>query len=208
MIERINAWGIPPGLAWLAYVVPILCAAVMVWRLVVRMRLWWRVGRPERRWDQPMRRLGRVLRYAIAQVKVLREPYPGLIHVAIAWGFLVFFLGTAVATIDADMVHFLKGPLYLAYKLPLDVFTVIALAGIVVAAYRRFVQRPKQLTLSAGFALSLVLVFVVVLSGLLAESLRLAAAERDPTLSRPASAAVRSALIRQHGGSAALLDAG
>ena len=33
-------------------------------------------------------------------------------------------------------------------------------------------------------------------------------AERDPTLTRPASAAVRSALIRQHGGSAALLDAG
>ena len=182
MIERINVWGIPGSLKWLAYVIPMACALVLAIRLYVRMRLWWRVGRADRRFDRIWTRAGRVLKYVVGQVKVLRDPYPGLIHAAIAWGFFVFFLGTAVATIDADFFHFLKGPLYLIYKLPLDVFTVIALVGIVVAAYRRFVQRPERLTLSSSFAFSLVLVFLTVLTGLLTESLRLAAVEQDPSL--------------------------
>jgi Fe-S oxidoreductase/nitrate reductase gamma subunit len=177
MIERINAWGIPAGARLAAYVVPMLCAAVMLWRLAARVRLWWKVGRPERRFDRLGLRLGRVLKYAVAQVKVLRQPYPGLIHVAIAWGFFVFFLGTALATIDADIKQFkfLRGATYLGYKLVLDVFTAIALVGTIVAGWRRFVQKPERLTLSAGFGLSLVLVFLTVLTGLLTESLRLAA---------------------------------
>jgi Fe-S oxidoreductase/nitrate reductase gamma subunit len=184
MIERINAWGIPPAARPLAYVIPLLCAAVMLWRLYARVRLWWQVGRPERRWDQPGRRLSRIAKYAVAQVKVLRQPYPGLMHVAIAWGFFVFFLGTALATIDADLtfLKFLRGPIYLVYKLVLDIFTVAALAGVAIAAYRRFVQQPERLTRNGWFTSALGIIFLTVLTGLLAESLRLGAIERNPAL--------------------------
>jgi len=184
MIERVNLWGIPAELRPVAYVVPLVCAAIMVWRLWARMRWWWRIGRPERAFDQPLRRLGRVIKYALAQIKVLHRPGPGLIHVAIAWGFFVFFLGTALATIDADFqrLKFLRGHIYLTYKLVLDIFTGIALLGLIAAGYRRFIQRPAQLTHSAGFALSLVIVFLTVLSGLLTEALRLATLSQDPSL--------------------------
>ncbi len=181
-IERINFFGIPHGVRYLGYVVPLVCAAVMLWRLYARVRLWWKVGRPERRWDRPLLRIRRVLRYAVAQVKVLRQPYAGFMHVAIAWGFFVFFLGTALATIDADFVRFLRGPIYLGFKVVLDVFTVLALVGIVLAAYRRFVQRPERLTLNGAFGFSLLAVFLAVITGLLTESLRLAAVARDPAL--------------------------
>lgn len=180
MIERINFWGIPYGVHFLGYVVPMACAAVLGWRVWARARLWWKVGRADRRWDHLGLRLQRVLQYAIAQVKVLRQRFPGFAHVAIAWGFFVFFLGTALATIDADFVRFLKGHVYLAFKILLDIFTALALIGIVLAAYRRFVQRPERLTLSKTFALSLGLVFLVVFSGLLTESLRLAAVAENP----------------------------
>jgi len=174
-MERVNLWGIEGALWMIGYFVPVLCMVVMLARVGLRARLWWRVGRAERSWDRPAARLVRVVTHAVAQVKVLRQKYPGLMHVAIAWGFFVLFLGTALATIDADFVHFLKGPLYLGYKLVLDVFTVIALAGVLVAAYRRLVQRPQRLTRNASFVLSLALVFAVVLTGLLTESSRLAA---------------------------------
>jgi Fe-S oxidoreductase len=182
MIERINFWGIHGGVRYLGYVVPMVCAAVLAWRLGTRARLWWKVGRPDRRWDHPGLRLQRVFRYAIAQAKVLRQRFPGFAHVAIAWGFFVFFLGTALATIDADFVPFLRGYIYLAFKILLDVFTALALIGIALAAYRRFVQRPERLTFNKAFGFSLGLVFLVVSSGLLTESLRLAAVAKDPGL--------------------------
>jgi Fe-S oxidoreductase/nitrate reductase gamma subunit len=186
MIERINFWGIPEGLHALViiitYVVLPLCALVMLARLYLRARLWWRVGRREPCWDHLGVRFQRLVKYAIGQVKVWRQAYPGLMHFGIAWGFFVFFLGTALATIDADFVKFLRGPIYLGYKIPLDVFTAVALVGLVMAGYRRFVRRPDRLTLTSPFALTLVLIFCIVLTGLLTESLRLAAVARQPDL--------------------------
>jgi Fe-S oxidoreductase len=218
MIERVNLWGIPAELRPLAYLIPLGCAAIMVWRLWARMRCWWRIGRPERAFDQPLRRLGRLIKYAVAQIKVLHRPGPGLIHVAIAWGFFVFFLGTALATIDADFqrLKFLRGDVYLIYKLFLDVFTGIALLGLIAAGYRRFVQRPAQLTHSAGFALSLVIVFLTLLSGLVTESLRLATLSQDPALqpgwhaglawSTPVGYALGQAFVRAGLSKSTLLD--
>jgi len=186
MIERINFWGLYGD--WhsvgviVTYAVLPLCALVMLARLFLRMRLWWRIGRPEPRWDRLGLRVQRVLKYALVQVKVWRQAYPGLMHFGLAWGFFVFFLGTALATIDADVIPFLRGALYLGYKLLLDVFTVLFLIGAVLAAYRRFVQRPERLTLNRPFALSLGLVFLIVLSGLTLESLRLAGVALQPEL--------------------------
>jgi len=186
MIERINFWGLHGGWHTVAVIVTYgvlpLCALIMLVRLYLRIRLWWRVGRPERRWDQPHRRVQRLLKYAFAQVKVWRQLYPGLMHFGLAWGFFVFFLGTALATIDADIVRFLRGPVYLGYKLLLDTFTVLFLVGALLAGYRRFLQRPERLTLTAPFALTLVLIFVIVLTGLMTESLRLASIARQPEL--------------------------
>jgi Fe-S oxidoreductase/nitrate reductase gamma subunit len=186
MIERINFWGLHGAWHTLAVVVTYaalpLCALVLLVRLYLRIRLWWQVGRPEPRWDHINMRVQRLLKYAIAQVKVWRQAYPGLMHFGLAWGFFVFFLGTALATIDADIVKFLRGPLYLGYKLLLDVFTVIFLVGFVLAGYRRFVQRPERLTLTSPFALALGLIFLIVFTGLATESLRLASVALQPEL--------------------------
>ncbi len=190
MIERINFWEIPEIWHYFAYVVLPLCGLVMLGRFYGRIRLWWQVGRPERRWDKPLVRLWRLIKFGIVQVKVLSKTYPGLVHVAIAWGFFVFFFGTALATIDADFIKFLRGPIYLIFKLMLDTLTIAALAGIILAAYRRFIQKPSRLTLDRGFTLSLTLVFVIVFTGLLTESLRLAAIAQEPTLQPGWSAAL------------------
>jgi len=177
MPERTDYWGIPHD--WISpeifvYTIMGLAVLVFLFRFFRRFSLWWRVGRPERRWDHLLVRFGRVFNYTVVQTRVLSQRYPGVMHAAIAWAFFVFFLGTALATIDTRFVKFLQGNTYLVYKLVLDLFTIIFVIGVALAAYRRFVQQPSRLTLQSGFVWSLVLITVVVVGGLLVESLRLA----------------------------------
>ncbi len=177
MPERIDYWGIPD--TWGSpnfFVYPIigLACLIMVIRVYYFARLWWRVGRPEKRWNRLDIRLGRLIKYAIIQIKVLWELYPGVMHIGLAWGFIIFFMGTALATVDSHFVKILHGYGFLFYKLVLDLFTVFFIVGAGMAAYRRYLQRPARLTLRPGFTYSLVLIVLIVLGGLFTESFRLA----------------------------------
>ena len=177
MPERTDFWGIPytwGDPAIYVYILMGLAALVLVWRFYQQASRWWKVGRPENRRDRPLLRLWNVIQYAILQTRVLRQRYPGLMHLGLAWGFFVFFLGTALATIDSHFFEFLKGNVYLAYKFTLDIFTLFFLAGAGMALYRRCVQRPARLTFGPGFTWSLALLTLIVVAGLLTESFRLA----------------------------------
>lgn len=176
MPERFDYWGIP--LNWrpdlIVYSVMALAAIILLIRFYQRASLWLQVGRYEMRWDKLHIRLGRLISYAILQIKILRQRYPGIMHVLLAWSFFVFFLGTALATLDSHFIKFLVGNPYLLYKLILDTFILFFLIGAGMAIYRRYVQKPPRLTFDSRFTWSLVLIIFIVLSGLTTESLRLA----------------------------------
>lgn len=177
MPERINYWGIPHN--WGApelyvYTIMFLAAFIMLFRFYRVASLWWRTGRSESRWDKLHLRLWRLIQYAIVQTRVLRQGYPGIMHVAIAWSFFVFFLGTALATIHDHFFEFLYGNILIAYKFTLDIFTIIFIVGAGMAIYRRYSQKPERLTLEPGFTRTLLLIVIIVLGGLVTESLRLA----------------------------------
>ncbi len=198
MPERINYWGIPHD--WGApeiyvYTIMFLAAFIMLFRFYQKASLWWKVGRPEVRWDKLHLRLGRLISSAIVQTKVLNQRYPGVMHVAIAWAFFIFFLGTALATIHDHFFEFLSGNVLYVYKFVLDVFTVIFFVGAGMAVYRRYVQKPKRLTLEPGFTLSLIMITVIVLGGLVTESLRLAVEKPDWAWSSPAGWALAQVWI-------------
>ncbi len=176
MPERIDYWGIP--LTWrpdlIVYSLMFLAAIILLIRFYQQGSLWWRVGRTEVRWNKIHLRIGRLITYAIVQTRLLSQRYPGVMHIGLAWGFFVFFLGTALATIDSHFIKFLEGNPYLIYKFILDIFTVFFTFGAVLAAYRRFIQKPSRLTLQPRFTISLIAITVIVLAGLTVESLRLA----------------------------------
>ncbi len=177
MPERINYWGIPHDFGApeiYVYSIMFLAALIMLFRFYRRASIWWKVGRPEARWDKLHLRVARFIQYAVIQTKVLHQRYPGVMHVAIAWSYFIFFLGTALATIHDHFFEFLFGNVLFLYKFVLDTFTIIFIIGIGLAAYRRYIQKPKRLTLDSGFTFSLVMVTVIVLGGLITESLRLA----------------------------------
>ena len=177
MPEHIEYWGIPhqwgsPNI--LVYSVMFLAGAILVLRFFLRARLWWKVGRPEPRWNKLFTRLYNLIKYSIVQTRLLRQKYPGIMHVSLAWSFFVFFLGTALATINTHFFHFLKGNVFSFYKLTLDLFTVVFIVGAVLAIYRRYVTKPDRLTYGPQFTWTLVLLIIIVLGGITTESLRLA----------------------------------
>jgi len=174
--ERSDFWGIPHN--WMpevvVYTIMILAGLILLYRLYLHARMWWRVGRQEKRWDKLHIRLGRLIAYAIVQTKVLNQRYPGIMHIGLAWGFFIFFVGTGLATIDSHFFKFIQGNIYIIYKLIMDLAVVLFLVGAGLAAYRRFIQKPPRLTLRPEFTISLVLITVIVLGGLVVESFRLA----------------------------------
>ena len=181
MPERTDYWGIP--LNWrpdlIVYSLMFLAAIILLIRFYQQGSLWWRVGRYEMRWNKIHLRILNLIKYAIVQTRVLSQRYPGAMHIGLAWGFFVFFLGTALATIDSHFYKFLEGNPYLIYKFVLDIFTAFFLFGAVLAAYRRFIQKPARLTLQSRFTISLLLITMIVLAGLTVESLRLAIEQPD-----------------------------
>lgn len=189
MPERIDFWGIPHE--WgtpeiYVYSIMFLAGLIMLYRFYLQAQLWWKIGRPEPRWNKLHIRLYRLIKYSIVQTRVLREKYPGIMHVGIAWGFFIFFLGTALATIDSHFYKFLIGDVFSAYKLILDGFTVFFLIAAVLALYRRLIQKPDRLTLQPRFTWSLVLIVFIVIGGLATESLRLAVERPDNAIWSPA----------------------
>ena len=175
MPEHVEYWGIPwesPNL--LVYSMMFLAGAILIIRFFLKARIWWVAGRPEPRWNKLHIRIWNLIKYGIVQTKVLRQKYPGVMHVALAWSFFVFFLGTALATINTHFFHFLSGTVFSIYKLVLDLFTLVFLVGAGMAIYRRYIQKPARLTYGPQFTLTLILLIVIVLGGITTEALRLA----------------------------------
>ncbi len=179
---RDTYWNVPHWASVLLYVVQAVCVAILLGRLYLRASLWLK-GRGSLPLDHFWARLGRVWRYALAQVRIARQRYAGIMHLSIFLAFVVLFIGTALATIDYDIwvllldAKLLQGDFYLVYELVLDFFTVVGLFGLALALLRRVGSRPGTLTYGFGFAAMFWLLFIDLLSGLLLESLRLAAVQ-------------------------------
>ncbi len=119
------------------------------------------------------------LKEVFGQSKV-SQTGPGKTHVAMFWGFILLFLGTATATLDWDVGHylfdrqFLQGWVYLGFKLILDIAGAAVLLGLAVAAVRRYALHDARVEADGRFACILASLAAIVLTGFLTEALRLA----------------------------------
>src|SRR3970282_2048549 len=128
------------GLGWelVFYVLSVLALLVFCWGVYVRLRKY-RRGRAVNRFDRLPARIVHAAQLVARNATLTRtDLYAGLGHLAIMWGFIVLFLGTAILTIDYDLVRplhpawrFWKGDFYLWYSLLLDLFGVALLVGLI-----------------------------------------------------------------------------
>ena len=178
------------------YLLAFLAVLVFLAGVYLRVRKY-RRGRPADRFNRLSSRLLYALQIVARNATLTRNDlYAGLAHLAIMWGFIVLFLGTAILTIDYDVVRpihsawrFWKGDFYLWYSLVLDIFGVALLVGLAMMAVRRWFFRLPQLDYKRADApagkydrglyvwddwVFLGGLFFVTLTGFLAEGLRIA----------------------------------
>ncbi|PLX82011.1 MAG: iron-sulfur-binding reductase [Desulfuromonas sp.] len=181
MMEVTRPLGTYSHTYWLMYLLTAAAAAVLAWGVGVRISRW-RTGRGagRDRMSHPWRR-SLDLAADVATQRRLRSPsHPWLFHGLIVWGFGIFLLGTFCLMLQE---HFglptFSGGWYLILNLGLDLFSVLVLVGVILAAWRRWVLRPEELSRARTSGLVLALVAALPVSGLLLEGVRLAR-EPDP----------------------------
>ena len=176
-------WNIPLWAEIGVYVLGLTALAVCFFGIFQSVKLW-KQGQDLSLPDDKKRRWGGLWRDVFMHRRLLKSP-SGLIHFCIFWGFLFLFFGTATATLDWDIGHyvfgeqFLKGWVYLTYKLILDIAGIVAMVGLLAAAIRRFVFQKKNLERSWRFVGILTSLFLIILSGYVVEGLRLAVQQPD-----------------------------
>jgi Fe-S oxidoreductase/nitrate reductase gamma subunit len=133
-----------------------------------------RMGKKENRTDRPGSRMAGVLKIAFGQTKLLREPFAGLLHFGIFWGFVILLsaVGESIGQgfVPGFSLSFL-GPLYAPLLVLQDAIALVVIIAVVVSLLRRFFAPPKRLAVEghakwdAAIILSLILLVMVTMLG-------------------------------------------
>ncbi len=85
----------------------------------------------------------------LGQKAVLQNPGIGIAHTLIFWGFIIISVGTVeqflMTLYSGASFEFIGETLYNAFVFSQDLFTALVLVGVLFAAYRRFIIKPKHL---------------------------------------------------------------
>ena len=140
-----------PGVVWF-WILTIVGVGGVVLSLSRRFQLL-KLGRADNRFDRIGERVKHVLIYAFGQKKMFDDPFAGLYHLLIFYGFLVVSIRTVTMVLEGmfagwemPLLHTSAGHAYLFSK---DVFELLVLVGLTFAIWRRGVQRKERLIQSS-----------------------------------------------------------
>ena len=190
-------WNISGGT--LLYVFLLAALGLLAYGIYRRVRLWG-LGGEVQRLDRLGERLRGLLVEVFGQRRPLRDPYPGIAHLLIFYGFLALLVATALISLQEwTGIHFLKGSFYLWYSLLSDVFGILALVGLGMLLWRRAVLRPARLHSVLDDWIVLGLLLLIFLQGFLVEGVRIAVTElhQQPELARWSPGGYAVALLVQ-----------
>ncbi len=135
----------------------------------INARRLWRylsIGRPDKRFDNPGRRLKNVLTIALGQTKLLRDPLAGIVHFLIFWGFVVLLLAVLEAIGEGlvpDFSFSFLGPVYGPIVLTIDILGLFVTIAVLIALYRRVINTPRRLQVESHSKFDAVLILVWIL---------------------------------------------
>ncbi|NOZ78602.1 MAG: (Fe-S)-binding protein [Acidobacteria bacterium] len=166
-----------PGYVWF-WLLTILGTGGVVYSLSRRYQLL-KLARPVNRFDRLGERFKHMMIYAVGQKKMFKDPYAGMYHVMIFYGFLVLSLRTTSMVIEGLAggweLPFLNTPVGHIYLFTKDIFEVLVLIGLGFATYRRTIQKPSRIIQSFGAWLVIVLIGILMVTDLTSEGARIAA---------------------------------
>lgn len=135
-----------------------------------RLLTYLKIGKPEDRFDNPTERLKRVFTIAFGQKKLLREFVAGWMHFFIFWGFVILLTAILDAILEGLFSVNLSviGGFYRYIAFFQDLMGLLVILSIIIALYRRYIQRPKRLqvekTSKIDATVILLLIFFIMLT--------------------------------------------
>ncbi len=162
---------------WLVYIFAVAMIVAFGWGCYRHYRLW-RQGRPAFRWDRPWDRVKVLFGHGFGHQRLIKDAYPGLMHLFIFSAFVVEFIGTSLIALQVDLGRvFLWGDFYLYYSAMLDIFGILGIIGIAMAAERRYIRKVERVTDTPDDGMALLILFIVFFTGFLVEGMRMGATE-------------------------------
>ncbi|HKM49626.1 MAG TPA: heterodisulfide reductase-related iron-sulfur binding cluster, partial [Candidatus Bathyarchaeia archaeon] len=128
-------------------------------------------------------KLRRFTKYGLGQRKVLQGGSGGVMHGALFYGFLMLFAYTSLIFIQTDIlplftnIVFMQGDFYLTLEFLGDTLGVAFVVGLIIAVYRRFVQRLEKLETQWDDYFVLTMLIWIGVSGFLLEAMRFLATQ-------------------------------
>jgi Fe-S oxidoreductase/nitrate reductase gamma subunit len=118
----------------------------------------------------------------LAQARVLKKLYPGIMHFLLFWGVLIQVIGTIINIMNMMLflpfvITFPRDGWYVAYEVAMDAAGVFIIVGVLMAAYRRLFMRPKYLSTNWDDWFALLMFLLIALLGFTNEAMRLIAAD-------------------------------
>lgn len=126
-----------------------------------------KLGKPENRFGNVGRRLTNVLTIALGQSKLMREPFAGLLHALIFWGFVVLLTAVVESIVEGLVpgasLAFL-GPLYRPLTWLQDLFGALVFGAVVISLARRLFHPPQRLQVTGHSKWDAILVLALILT--------------------------------------------
>jgi Fe-S oxidoreductase len=140
------------------------------------------MGGKENRFDQIPARFKTALTEIFAQMRIIKEPYPGIMHLLIFWGTALFIIGKLIRPFSYAVE--LSNPpqtVFLYASLISEIGAVMMIIGGLLAIYRRYIAKPSRLDTKPDDTLIYIWIFIILITGFMAKGYRIAAGGVQPT---------------------------
>ncbi|MDP4161366.1 MAG: respiratory nitrate reductase subunit gamma, partial [Bacillota bacterium] len=105
---------------------------------------------------------------------IFRGTFRRFMHFGVFYGFVILTIGTTVIAIqDHFGIPMFYGNRYLILSLLMDIFGLMAMIGIGMAAYKRYIDKPDHEDYTLDDAVLLILIFLILFTGFVIEGLRI-----------------------------------
>jgi len=134
----------------------------------------WQQGRPIRYDDLRLRFVTFVSEITKHDKEYFRGTFRRLMHLGVFYGFVMLTIGTLVIAIQDNFgILLFYGKKYLVLSLLMDFSGLMAMIGIGMAAYKRYIDKPDHEEYTFDDAFLLILVSLILFTGYVLEGLRI-----------------------------------
>ncbi|WP_183192591.1 4Fe-4S dicluster domain-containing protein [Brevibacillus fluminis] len=157
------------------YLLAAIATLIFIYGFYRRFKLWQKGRREKIKWSDVKTNAHFFWKMVVQQKKIQIDRLYGVMHRFTSYGFVALFIGTVLVVIDYDFgVPLLRGNFYLVYKVVLDIFGVLFLAGVLIAIIIRMKKQRLRLWYSIRDNMLLWLLFIIGVGGFILEGIRIA----------------------------------